>query len=213
MDNADTKSDSVKEIVLKDITILQSTLKNDYYKKGLEKELETSWTVEKFTPAFDQTLEKFLSEYKKFYQDAYNRAVAAREATFAALENQRETVYNVNEYKDRYYNESLADLVKNATEKNRIIEFEGELIPQINPIFFDPDTDSPMDYRAHFFAPQKNFFGQLVSTFTFNTLVIWLMTVLLYLTLYFELLRKLIHAFEKVPGKMNLPKVGLSKKK
>jgi len=40
----------------------------------------------------------------------------------------------------------------------------------------------------------------------FNNVVIWLMTLLLYVTLYFEWLRKLINSFDKVPGKFNLPK-------
>ncbi len=61
-----------------------------------------------------------------------------------------------------------------------------------------------MDYRAHFFAPQKNLFGATVSTFLFNNVVIWFMTVLLYVTLYFELLRKLINSFDGLPGKLTL---------
>jgi hypothetical protein len=43
-------------------------------------------------------------------------------------------------------------------------------------------------------------------------MVIWLMTVILYITLYFELLRKLVKSFEKVPGKVNLHKGNLPKK-
>jgi hypothetical protein len=105
-------------------------------------------------------------------------------------------VYTVNDAKNRYYNESLADLVRNVNEKNRILEFDGELIQQINPIYVYPKPKSAMDYRTHFFAPQKNLFGVSVSTFTFNLLVIWMMTIVLYLTLYFELLRKLIQVFD-----------------
>jgi len=211
-ENLDEKSDSVRQGLTHELQVMQTTLAKDYFKTGFEKELAKPWTLETFTPAFNQSLEKFLGEYKTFYQKAYNRAVAARESSFAALENQKDSDYNVNTYKDRYYNESLADLVKNTSEKERIIEFNGELIPQINPIFFDPAGESPLDYRAHFFAPKKNLFGQQIDTYLFNTLVIWLMTVILYITLYFELLRKLIQTFEKVPGKVNLPKVTLTKK-
>ncbi len=46
--------------------------------------------------------------------------------------------YNLNDFKNRYYNESLADLVKNVSEKERIIEYKGQLYQQINPIFLDP---------------------------------------------------------------------------
>jgi ABC transport system ATP-binding/permease protein len=43
--------------------------------------------------------------------------------------------------------------------------------------------------------------------------VIWIMTLVLYVTLYFELLKKLVDSFGNMPGKVNLPKVGLPKKK
>jgi hypothetical protein len=163
-----------------------------------------------FTPEFSARLEDFLSAYRKFYQDAYNSVVAARENEMAKFE--KSNGYPLNEIKNRYYNESLADLVKNISEKERIIEYQGKLYQQINPIFVDPHPAGRLDYRAHFFAPQKNLFGSMISTFTFNNLIIWLMAIGLYLTLYFELLRKLINSFEQVPGKLKWKSAGQSKK-
>jgi hypothetical protein len=202
LDHKDDKSDSIQQIVKKDLLIIQQSIQNGFFKKGLEQELNTEWTAQKFTPAFATKLEEFLSGYRKFYQDAYNRVVATREADMAKVESAKSNPYSLNELKNRYYNESLADLVKNVSEKDRIIEYEGKLYQQINPIFVDPRPAGPLDYRAHFFAPQKNLLGSMVSTFLFNNIVIWVMTVLLYVTLYFEWLRKLISSFESVPGKL-----------
>ena len=123
-----------------------------------------------------------------------------KEAAIFKYENEKGSDYDINRYKDRYYNESLADLVKNVDEKERIIEYEGQLYQQINPIFIDPRPSGPLDYRAHFFAPKKHLLGTDVSTFLFNNIIIWIMTVMLYVTLYFELLRKLINSFEGLPG-------------
>jgi hypothetical protein len=212
-DNLDEKSDSIKAILTKDLNIIQTTLQNDYYKRGFEKELSMQWTLATFTPEFDKKLEDFLAAYKKFYLEGYNRAVAAREKVIFNLESDKRQDYKLNDYKNRYFNESLADLVQNISEKNRILEYKGQLFQQINPIFLSPNPKGPLDYRAHFFAPEKNLFGQTISTYTFNMMVIWLMTIVLYITLYFELMRKLINSFDKVPGKVNLPKVGLPKKK
>ena len=139
--------------------------------------------------------------------------VATREADMAKMEKAKVHNYSLNELKNRYYNESLADLVKNVSEKDRIIEYEGKLYQQINPIFVDPRPAGPLDYRAHFFAPQKNLFGKMVSTFLFNNIVIWLMTILLYFTLYFEWLRKLISSFDRMPGKLNWSGLNFLKKK
>jgi hypothetical protein len=71
------------------------------------------------------------------------------------------------------------------------------LIQQINPIYVYPKPDGVLDYRTHFFAPQKNLLGTPVSTFVFNLLVIWMMTIILYFTLYFELLRKFVNIFDR----------------
>jgi ABC-type multidrug transport system ATPase subunit len=212
-DNIGTKSDSLKRLMAKDLNMIQSVIQVDYFKKGLEKDLGSEWTLEKFTPDFNKRLEDFFAAYKRFYQDAYNKAVSAREGVIFKFENEKGSGYRLNEYKNLYYNESLADLVKNASEKDRIVEYKGQLIQQINPIFLEPKPNGPLDYRAHFFAPQKNLLGATVSTFLFNNLVIWIMTVLLYITLYFELLRKLIASFDKLPGKMSLNKSTLPKKK
>jgi hypothetical protein len=213
LDNKDNKSDSVQQIVKKDINIIQQSIQNSFFKKGLEQELNGEWTVQKFTPAFATKLDEFLGAYRKFYQDAYNRVVATREADMAKMEKVKAHNYSLNELKNRYYNESLADLVKNVSEKERIIEYQGKLYQQINPIFVDPRPSGRLDYRAHFFAPQKNFLGTMVSTFLFNNMVIWAMTILLYITLYFEWLRKLISSFEWMPLKLNLSGMNFLKKK
>lgn len=212
-ENKDTKNDSIKQIVRKDLAIIQTTIKKDFFKRGLEKDLAMEWVLEKFTPEFNKKIEDFFGAYKKFYQDAYNKAVAGREAIIFKKENEKESNYNINVFKNKYYNESLADLVKNVSEKERIIEYNGHLFQQINPIFLDPMPTGPLDYRAHFFAPQKNLLGSPVSTFWFNNLIIWIMTVMLYITLYFELLRKLISSFDALSGKLDLTKASLPKKK
>ncbi|MEO8473065.1 MAG: ATP-binding cassette domain-containing protein [Chryseolinea sp.] len=203
-DNIDEKSDSVKQIMSKDLNIIQTAIRKDFFKEGFEKDLGTDWTLQKFTPEFNQKLEAYLEKYRKFYQKAYNITVGMKEALVRSEEQSPE--YNLNAYKDRYYNESLADLVKNVSEKDRIIEYKGQLFQQINPIFLDPESKGPMDYRAHFFAPQKKIFGLTVSTYLFNNIIIWLMSIVLYVTLYFELLRKLINAFSGLPVKTPSPK-------
>ena len=205
-DNLNSQNDSIKRAVEKDIYIIQTTLRNDFFKKGFEKELESTWSADKLTPEFNKKLEDFLAAFKKFYQDVYNKAVAEKEKAIFKLESDKASNYNISRYKDMYYNESLADLVKNVDEKERIIEFEGQLYQQINPIFIDPRPSGPLDYRAHFFAPKKHLLGSDVSTFLFNNIVIWIMTALLYVALYFELLRKLINSFEGLPIKVSLGK-------
>jgi hypothetical protein len=171
------------------------------FKKGLEKDLEKEWTPEMVTPDFNKKMEAFLFYYRKTYQDAYNKAVSQREKLIFQLENRKDEPFMVNEAKNRYFNESLSDLVRNINEKDRILEYNGELIQQVNPIFVSPRPKNALDYRTHFFAPEKNLFGAAIPTFTFNLLVIWVMSVILYVALYFELLRKFVNLFDGTSSK------------
>lgn len=213
-DNRTDKSDSIRQVAQKDLSIVQTTIQNDFYKKGLEgMDLNTPWTLDKYSPEFDKKLEDYLTTYKKFYLDIYNKAVAQSEKMIAQMETAKGSTYNQNAYKNLFYNENLADLVTNISEKNRIIEYNGQLVQQINPVFLDPSMDGVLNYRAHFFAPQKNLFGNPVSTYWFNVMMIWIMSLFLYLTLYLEVLKKLVNSFENMAGRMNLSKVALPKKK
>jgi ABC-type multidrug transport system ATPase subunit len=211
-ENRESKNDSVRAHLQSDINIIHTTLLKDYFKKGLEKELTSEWTISTFSADFNKKLEGFLAAYKKFYQEAYNKAVATRENVIFELENQKGSDYKLNEVKNLYHNESLSDLVKNVSEKDRIIEFDGQLIQQINPIFLDPEPKHFLDYRTHFFAPEKQLFGMSFSTYGFDLIVIWLMSIVLYITLYFELLRKLVNAFDNVPGNKEKIKTDQQKK-
>ena len=112
--------------------------------------------------------------------------------------------YDLNAMKDQHFNESLADLVRNIAVKDRIIEFKGSLLQIVDPIFNEPENpNNLLDYRTHFFAPKKHFLGVQFDTYWFNISVIWTMTLLLYIALYFEWLKKIISSFERLSNKNN----------
>lgn len=202
-DNIKSDNDTIIAKMKKDLAIIEENIKAEKYREGLKGvDFDKEWTLADFTPAFDNMLEEYFINFRKSYQLLYNKVVGAREQKMFELENKEGSGYDVNRYKDLYYNESLADLLKNVKEKERIIEFDGHLVQQINPIFQDPVASGPLDYRAQFFAPSKNLFGQPISTYFFNILVIWAMTLMFYIALYFEALRKGIDYL----GKVRLPK-------
>ncbi|HTF05536.1 MAG TPA: ATP-binding cassette domain-containing protein [Bacteroidia bacterium] len=92
--------------------------------------------------------------------------------------------------KNDYMNEALSDQVRNANEFNKIIEQDGRLIQRADPVFLEP-FQSDMG-NSHFFAPRKKVFGMYFNTFSFNLCVLWGMSLLMAITLYFDVLRKLI---------------------
>jgi hypothetical protein len=56
--------------------------------------------------------------------------------------------------------------------------------------------------RAHFFAPRKKLLGMYLDTFWANILVIWLMSISLMVTLYFDLMKKGLDKLENLSGKL-----------
>lgn len=197
-ENYKDASDSLKTILEKDVTIIKTKLIDEPFREGLETIDLANLSSENFTEEVSSALEVYLDAYKKHYQAIYNKSVATRDKMVYYFENNEEYDYNLNEQKNEYYNESLADLVMNVAEKDRITEYKGQLIQQINPIYNEPNPSHFFDYRAQFFAPSKYFAGSYFNTYLFNLIVIWLMTTLLYIALYFEAVGKGIKLLSKI---------------
>jgi hypothetical protein len=94
-----------------------------------------------------------------------------------------------------YYNNSLADLVLNRREIMKIIEKNNRLIRRYEPIYMNPTSTAG---RAHFYAPVKIIGNRSFDTLWFNILVIWIFSFILYLTLYYDLIRKVVVSIENV---------------
>ncbi|MEM9390363.1 MAG: ATP-binding cassette domain-containing protein, partial [Bacteroidota bacterium] len=113
-----------------DLSILKNEINKLDFKEGLEDLDIDGLTIENYSPDADQKLSNYLQKLKKHYQGVYNKIVAAKEQKMFQLGENKG--YNLNEYKNTYFNESLADLVQNVAETDRIIEFNGQLIQQYN---------------------------------------------------------------------------------
>jgi hypothetical protein len=139
----------------------------------------------------------YFETLRKYYIKLYNKASNEKDLL---ISNQQKTPQDREAFlnlKRNYFNESLSDLVRNSGEVDRIIEFNGTLIQKVDPIYLYPDSRL---IRSHFYAPAKQFFGFFVNTFWINILVIWISTVLLYLILYYRLLKRALDFLEKFSG-------------
>lgn len=93
---------------------------------------------------------------------------------------------SVSELKNKYYNENLGRVVRNAGSRERISLKNNSLSINTEQVFFRPIPQHQLDYRAHFFAPEKHIGGRYVTTFIFNCIVIWGFSMFFYITLYRE---------------------------
>ena len=100
--------------------------------------------------------------------------------------------------RERYTNNSVTDAVKNTTSPERILEYDGKLIQKLYPIYQDEHHPSNFfDFSASLYQPTKHFGGKTFDTLYFNLAVIWVMILILYVTLYFDVLKRIMHTLER----------------
>ena len=92
--------------------------------------------------------------------------------------------------RNSYINEGLQNLVTNRIETKKVIESNGELYQNDDPIYNDPIGTS--FFSTHFYAPNKYFMGRKYDTFNTNIAVIWGISLITYIILYFDLIRYLL---------------------
>ena len=93
------------------------------------------------------------------------------------------------------YNERLADFVLNNLGESRIYETDNKFIQKADPIFMAPGSKFG---RAHFFAPFKELGNLKIETMIFNMMVVWIMIFGLFITLYYNWLKRFIALLESL---------------
>lgn len=98
--------------------------------------------------------------------------------------------------KRKNHNKALEDLVLNKNELDKMIVHRDRLIRRYNPVYAIPTA---INGRAHLFAPVKRVGAVSIDTLWFNTLVLWLMSAIYYLSLwtnFFRILNKYMERFK-----------------
>ncbi len=179
------------------LDVLRNEIKNELSYVGEEKLPEVDRLVTgKFDSAVYRNVQKFLLTLKQYYSLRNTNASEAKEKLMMEMTKTPEQANEFDKSKLKYKNESVTRLVENSNDQVRIVEWKGEMVQKIYPIYFDDHRPAnQFDFRENFYVPQKHFLNKKFDTLYFNIAIIWTMTVLLYITLYFELLKKLIHSF------------------
>ena len=188
--------------------LTQKELKKYFPKSRVELLKETLINSEKMLSSnvvFDKELavkiNKTLNSIKSFYTKYYNANSKRKNIIISQLQKKENGKILFLDNRDKFQNESLSDLVKNDSELNKIIANDGILIQKSDPIYRDSDG-----LRAHFLAPTKYVFGKRIDTFWINVTVIVSMSFILFVSLYFDLLKKGIDWIGVLSTKIGLSK-------
>ena len=213
---ARNSSTEVSAMDKKNIRVIYNSLK--YQKKyftASEKELFASLHPEKPNAEFFTSATNLVNRLNGEWIQHDEEISSKRDALVEKLTETPEMAATYKKYLNTFTNDFLSDLVKKAIEKEKIkIDVTNNiLIQESDPIFRKPDPDHFLDYRSHFFSPYKHFAGLYFKTYGFNLAVIWLMSLILFFTLYMEAFVRLGTLVNKITSKIKLPKINLPKVK
>ncbi|MFN0031026.1 MAG: ATP-binding cassette domain-containing protein [Flavobacteriales bacterium] len=140
-----------------------------------------------------------LAELDAYYIRNYNKVNQLREQQIAAMTTTPEMRSQYLKLQDDYFNESLEDFATNKNDLKKIVEYDTRLVQKSNLAFLSPQGGF---FDAHFYAPNKNLYGKKISTLSANMLMIWVMTIVLAITLYFDGLKKLLDLLQRASTRL-----------
>jgi hypothetical protein len=190
--NYKSENPEIKEQVRQNLDLVKREVANELEETGQQLNAIENLTPDRYNQETFDEIMKYLEALKKFYVHRFNSVDKQREKRIFEYTNTPEKQAQFNLFRETYHNEAITELVKNVNETHRIVEQDGKLIQKIYPIYKDPDPDHPIDFDAQFYMPSKHFLNQNIDTFYFNTGVIWSMSLVLAIALYFDVLRKII---------------------
>jgi ABC-type multidrug transport system ATPase subunit/uncharacterized tellurite resistance protein B-like protein len=198
--------DNRDERFFEDLKLLQNEIKKEL--EGPSGKLVDFIHVSKLVPekVTAETLHNvkaYLNKVNRYYIKLYNKANQLKDEIIQSYQATPEGRTEFMALKAQHYNEDLADLVKNSNEINRIVKYRGQLIQKMDPIFLDPSRPF---IKAHFYAPQKRLFGNFYDTYNVNVGVLWAMTLITFILVYFRILHHALQFFSnyKRPASLSL---------
>ena len=91
--------------------------------------------------------------------------------------------------RNNHTNKRLREIVLDEFNTTKSIETRGKIIQKYEPLYMKPVSGNG---RAHFYAPYKRIGHTSIDTFLFNIIVLWLITLILYIALYFKILKRAV---------------------
>jgi ABC-type multidrug transport system ATPase subunit len=175
-----------------DLQLLKTELTKEHNLfKNIKCDFLDQLTTKDFSPKVSKAILNFLETLKEKYNNIDKKARKEADELTTSLKEKLDIV----KLRDDYENDYLTQAVKNSNDiaGEKCLEKDGRFIQTIDPVFADP-TESKFG-SAHFYASRKNLLGTYYSTYCFNICVIWLMSIILIITLYFNVFKKVLDFF------------------
>jgi hypothetical protein len=136
---------------------------------------------------------EYLQTLKDFYSRTFKGAVSKINDLVQSYNPQE-----LQELERNNANKTLEEFVTNNKTFDYYTEYKGDMIQKRDPIYLDPTFRF---IKAHFYAPRKMIAGKFYPTLWVNVVVIWFMTIILYVLLYFRVLKNILDSMEHLTQK------------
>ncbi|HLO59083.1 MAG TPA: ATP-binding cassette domain-containing protein [Bacteroidales bacterium] len=153
----------------------------------------------KFDAQTSEELSAYFNALDTYYGKRFERVSKQKDNYFNFFLDKDPDAWD--KLRDDYNNEGVSDIVRKVFEKNKILEYDHRLVQHYDPIYQEPYVKDIFTLRTHFYSPEKPFLGKTYDTYWYNMVFIWLLTIILYVALYYEWLLKLINFSERFKKK------------
>lgn len=190
------------ESLTENLTILQNELDKALVEvSGFAFATNGRLTPNRVTPGLLDSIDFEIDRLHEYYKANYRKVSDSKEALNAANTATPEKRDALVALKARYHNDQLEEFVTNSGELDRLVSYDGELVQKVDPIYLKPVHRNWI--TAHFYAPVKYVFGHEFSTFAVNVVVIWMMTLILAIVLFFDGLRWFIETLSGFASRLS----------
>ncbi len=138
---------------------------------------------EQFNISVFSGIERSVNCARELYISRLSNAIDAKDLKFFQIEKELGGKDKLLELRDRHYNEKLAEIVLNKSDRTKVLVSEDKIIRKVEPIYHFPEVNYG---RAHFFAPVKRIGNFYIDTYWFNLTMLLLMGLVFYFTLIYQ---------------------------
>lgn len=181
--------------------LLNEIEKNSIWSKSVNENTISKLERNIFDKNVANSLNESLNKLRNHYLNSFSKNDKQIEKIIAKHESSAKSKKEFLERKKEYYNEDLERLVRNTNNffSNKIIEYDGELIQKTDLVYSDPTGQF---FGAHFLAPIKKVFGFSFPTYWYNLIVIWILNIFLFISLYYKWLDYILNIGQKIRSKV-----------
>lgn len=171
-------------------------LKNEFILLSTYEHIAPYENIHRLNPAnFDSTLYDETFGYLTYLRFLMENIIAESEANILDKQSMISDSLNslsLEEFRSGHVNTAVEYLVEGKNTVGEIIIKDGTLIKKGSPVYIRPES---VYGRSHFYASEKRFNNQHLSSNRFNMTVIWILNLFLYILLLSDGLNMIINIF------------------